>query len=106
MADQLIVKGKVVFEFLESPDGSWFSKVTPVMLPAADIRDTYKLALIIAVLQDTCKKKLEIVDKLIKEKSYLEEMERESKPKTKKLADVDLLQTKLPFEEDADGKDV
>jgi len=98
MADELIVKGKVVFEFLESPDGSWFSKVTPVMLPAADIRDTYKLALIIAVLQDTCRKKLEVVDRLIKEKSILEEMEQE-----KKVADVDRLQTKLPWEDKKNG---
>lgn len=93
MNSDLIVKGKVVFEFLESPDGSWFSKVTPVMLPAADIRDTYKLALIIAVLQDTCKKKLEIVDRLIKERSDLEAMEADSQPDTEKY------QTKLPFEE-------
>ena len=93
MNSDLIVKGKVVFEFLESPDGSWFSKVTPVMLPAADIRDTYKLALIIAVLQDTCKKKLEIVDRLIKERSDLEAMEADSRPDTEKY------QTKLPFEE-------
>ena len=94
MADGLVMKGKVVFEFLEAPDGSWLSKITPVMLPAADIRDTYKLALIIAVLQDTCKKKLDVVDRLIKERSILEEMEQE-----KKVADVDRLQTKLPFEE-------
>jgi hypothetical protein len=97
---KLVVKGKVVFEFLESPDGSWFSKVTPVMLPAADIRDTYKLALIIAVLQDTCRKKLEVVDRLIKEKAILEEMEKED---SKPVADVDRLQRKLPFEEDKDG---
>ena len=87
----LLLKGKIVFEFLEDPEGTWFSKVTPVMLPAADIRDTYKLALMVAVLQDTCSKKLDVIDKLIKEKAVLEEME---KPDTEKY------QQPLPFKED------
>ena len=94
MADGLVMKGKVVFEFLEAPDGSWLSKITPVMLPAADIRDTYKLALIIAVLQDTCKKKLDVVDRLIKEKQVLEDMERDSRPDTEKY------QKPLPFKKE------
>lgn len=94
MADGLVMKGKVVFEFLESPDGSWFSKITPVMLPAADIRDTYKLALIIAVLQDTCRKKLNVVDRLIKEKQVLEDMEKDSRPDTEKY------QQPLPFKKE------
>lgn len=91
------LKGKVVFEFLESADGNWYSKVTPIMLPAADIRDTYKLALLVAVLQDTATKKLDIIDKIIREKHELEALEG-----GKVIADVEKYQQKLPFEEDTD----
>ena len=106
----MTLKGKVVFEFLEDPEGSWFSKVTPVVLPVADVRDTYKLALMVAVLQDTCKKKLDIVDRLIKEKAEIEKLQEEEpdlKPFDKAINEPDIIkyQTKLPFEEDTNGKD-
>jgi len=99
----MILKGKIVFEFLEDPEGSWYSKVEPVILPASDVRDTYKLALIVAVLQDTCKKKLDVIDSLIKEKSEIEALQKEEpdlKPFEKAINEPDTIkyQTKFDFD--------
>jgi len=96
MGDGLVLKGKIVFEFLEDPEGSWFSKVTPIALPGSDIRETYKVALITAVLQDTCSKKLDVIDKMIRSRQELDEMRDEQQ---KSLADIDKLQTKFDFED-------
>ena len=90
--------GVIEFEFTEDTEGFWHSEVTP-RFETDDIREIYKLGLIVAVLQDTCSKKLGYIDSLIKIKAEVLKVHNELVAE-KTLSDVDRLQTKLPFEEE------
>jgi len=70
------VVGEIVFEFQEHEDGNWYSKIRPNII-STDIREIYKLGLICAVLQDTCKKKLGAIDTLIKTKQEITKIHNE-----------------------------
>ena len=90
--------GVIEFEFTEDTEGFWHSEVIP-RFETNDIREIYKLGLIVAVLQDTCSKKLGYIDSLIKIKEEVLKVHNELVAE-KTLSDVDRLQKKLPFEEE------
>lgn len=97
------VVGKIVLEFTENTDGNWYCKVVPVML-ALDIRDKYKLALVTADLQVHVNKTLGFVDTIIKTKAEVIKIHNDLVAnKEKVVADIDKLQTKLPFEDEPDA---
>lgn len=101
--------GKITFEFQELKSGTWISIVSEPKLHTSDIRSLYKMALITAVLQDTCKNKLANIDRMIMNNKEILEyhnmMVEEKKNKPPGLADIDKYQQQLPgFEtEDKDG---
>lgn len=95
------VIGTVVFEFAEDENGTWHGTVSPDSKVKSTVhRDIYKMALITAVLIDTCNKKLDAIDRMIMNNEEIKEYhntmvaEKQGKPP----ADVDLYQTKLPFD--------
>ena len=109
--DRLI--GQIIFEFTEDADGDWYSEISPEF-KTEDLKEIYKLALITAVLQDTCKRRLAALDHLMRVKDVAKEQttsdrshrawqaaaSKEELQAT--LADVDKYQTKLPFEDPPD----
>lgn len=70
------VVGEIIFEFSEHEDGNWYSEIKPKIL-STDIREIYKLGLICAVLQATCKEKLGYIDTLIKTKQEITKIHNE-----------------------------
>ena len=92
--------GTVTFEFEEQDDGQWYSIVVPKMMTTI-IREVYKLALIVAVLQDTCKTKLAGIDRMIMNNKEIAEyhnmMVEEKKNKPAGGVDIDKYQMQLPF---------
>ena len=58
------VIGTVSFEFTEHDDGIWYSEIRPDINTTV-VREVYKMALIVAVLQDTCKTKMDMIYRLI-----------------------------------------
>ena len=94
--------GSITFDFLQTADGQWYSEVMPPRLKTSNLRSVYKMALIVAVLQDTCQKKLGAIDQMIMNNEEIREhhnmMVEEKKNKPKGLADIDKYQQPLPFE--------
>lgn len=68
--------GKIVFEFTEYPDGSWYSEVKPVMLTRS-VYDNYKLALIVADMQIHLKNQLGYIDRILRTKQDVESIHAE-----------------------------
>ena len=98
--------GSITFDFLETSDSQWYSEVMPPRLKTSDIRSIYKMALIVAVLQDTCKNKLSAIDRMIMNNAEIAEYHNsivEEKKNTGHQAvpvpDTKKYQTKLPFKE-------
>ena len=96
------VIGTIEFEFSEHENGHWYSAIVP-KIKSTVLRDIYKMALIVAVLQDTCKKKLDAIDRMIMNNKEIAEyhnmMLEEKKNKPAGLADIDRYQQPLPFGE-------
>ena len=90
--------GVIEFAFTEDTEGFWHSEVTP-QIETEDIREIYKLGLIVAVLQDTCQKKLGYIDAIIKTKAEVLKVHNELVAE-KTLSDTEKYQTKLPFEDE------
>jgi hypothetical protein len=93
------VIGEITFTFLEN-DMGWYTRLTPVLTTTVQ-RDIYKMALVVAVLGDTCKRKLDAIDRLVMNNEeislYKEVQAQEALNKPPGLADIDKYQTKLPF---------
>ena len=101
------VVGEITIEFSEHEDGKWHSKITTPKLSTSVLRDIYKMALVVAVLQDTCVKKLDAIDRMITNNKEIAEYHNHmlaEKKNTGKRAvpvpDTEKYQTKLPFEHD------
>lgn len=97
--------GSVTLNFLESEDGSWHSELEELDKAKCrgDLRTVYKLALCMAVVQDTLKHKMIAMDTIIKTNQELQAIQKEldaEKLPTKQKPDVDLYQQELPFEEE------
>ena len=96
------VVGEIKFVFLIDEHGRWFTKLEP-LVKSGVVRDIYKMAMVVAVLGDTCKRKLDAIDRMImnnKEISLYNEIRKaEAANKPPGLADIDRYQTKLPFKE-------
>ena len=97
--------GSTTFDFLEDSNGQWYSEVMPPRLKTSIVRSVYKMALIVAVLQDTCKNKLDAIDRMIMNNAEIAEYhnmmveEKRNKPKG-----LDKYQQPLPgFEKDNAG---
>jgi hypothetical protein len=108
--DGLILKGRIVFEYLEAPDKSWILKVKPTYLPDPqdDIRSVYKMGLLTADCKAHTTRMLETIDKVLLERREMEKVHNEivqakidqkKADKEKALADVDKYQQELPFTE-------
>jgi hypothetical protein len=95
--------GSITFDFLQTSDGQWYSEVMPPKLKTSEIRAIYKMALIVAVLQDTCKNKLGAIDQMILNNKEIAEyhnmMVEEKKNKPPGSVDIDKYQQPLPFGE-------
>lgn len=100
--------GSITFDFLETSDGQWYSEVMPPRLKTSNIRSIYKMAMIVAVLQDTCKNKLNAIDRMILNNAEITEyhnaMVEEKKNKPPGQADIDKYQQLLPLGEHSNGK--
>ena len=97
------VIGKITFKFMEnSKQAGWFTKIVP-HVKTGIVRDIYKMALIVAVLSDTCKRKLDAIDRMVMNNEEIrldqEVKAQEARNKPPGLADIDKYQTKLPFGE-------
>jgi hypothetical protein len=92
--------GKITFEFQKLMHGTWFSIVSEPRMYTSDIRSIYKMALITAVLQDTCKNKLGAIDRMIMNNQEIAEyhnmMVEEKKNKPPGQVDIDKYQQPLP----------
>jgi hypothetical protein len=84
-------------------DGRWHCEVKQPRMHAKDIRSTYKMALVTAVLQDHANKTLDNIDRMIMNNAEIAEyhnmMVEEKKNKPPGLADIDRYQQSLPFGE-------
>jgi hypothetical protein len=93
------VIGEITFKFIDGGNG-WFTKIVP-LVKSGVVRDIYKMAMVVAVLGDTCKRKLDAIDRMIMNneeiKLYQEIQAQEKANKPPGLADIDKYQTQLPF---------
>jgi len=96
--------GEVTFRFYEKPDGTWevATVVHKKSLPNMDTEPKafVKMAIMSAQVRDYISKQLIALDMLLVGKEEMKEI----LAATKKQADVDKYQTKLPFEEDKNGR--
>jgi hypothetical protein len=67
-----------------------------------EIRNTYKMALVTAVLQDHVNKTLNNIDKMILNNAEIADYQsmQDQEKKNKASADIDKYQTKLPFKQE------
>jgi len=97
------VLANVTFKFIEMGENDWVSVLEPEII-TDDLREVYKLSLICAVLQQTCKEKMTFMDQYIKTKQEIIKIHNElvSEKTGKPIPDTEKYQKKLPFEEDMD----
>ncbi len=102
--DGMILKGRIQFEYLEAPDGTWVVKVKPTYLPdpEQDIRSVYKMGLLVADCQAHTTKMLNVIDQVLVEQKQMREIHNEivQAKQDKAKADVDRYQTKFDFEQE------
>jgi len=114
--------GIVELHFLEDDEGTWYSELKELDQEKCqgDLRSVYKLALIMAVVQDTLKNKLPAMDAIIKTNQEIQEIHNElikekghspskgnvevnkdhnQTHKAWQVPDTERYQTKLPFGE-------
>jgi hypothetical protein len=78
------------------------SELLPVVMPT-DLRNNVKAGMILATMQMQAKRGITGINSIIKSQQEIDQIEADAKKARKQMADVDLLQRKLPFEEDKDG---
>jgi hypothetical protein len=98
------ILGRITMQFIQHDGGRWHCEVKQPRMYSKVVRDTYKMALVTAVLQDHVNKTLDNIDRMIMNNEeiaqYQEMQAEEKKNKPPGKVDVDLYQTKLPFEGD------
>jgi hypothetical protein len=89
---------EVVIHFLEDETGTWHSRVEPLneQKCRGDLRTVYKLALCMAVVQDTLKKRMGAMDAILRTNEEIQKIQAEL---TDDRPDTEKYQTKLPFKE-------
>ena len=96
--------GEITFRFYQKPDNTWevATVVHKKSLPDMDTEPKafVKMAMLSAQVRDYMSKQLIALDMLLVGKEEMKEI----LAATKKQADVDTKQTKLPFEEGKDGR--
>jgi hypothetical protein len=96
------IMGRITLVFMEN-DGSavWSCEVKQPRMYSKVVRDTYKMALATAVLQDHINKTLGAIDQMIMNNAEISEYQnmqaQEKANKPEGLVDIDKYQTKLPF---------
>jgi hypothetical protein len=96
--------GRITMQFVQNEDeGRWHCEVKQPRMVSKVVRDTYKMALATAVLQDHINKTLDAIDRMIMNNAEIAEYrnmqvaEINNKPEGK--VDIDLYQQPLPFGE-------
>jgi hypothetical protein len=96
--------GEVVLHFLEDTTGTWYSRLEELdqMKCRGDLKTVYKLALCMAVVQDTLKKRMGAMDAILRTNEEMLRIKNEldeSEPKTpvNPVPDTNKYQTQLPF---------
>jgi len=88
-------------QFIQHDGGRWHCEVKQPRIYSKVVRDTYKMALATAVLQDHINKTLDAIDRMIMNNAEIAEyqnmQDQEKANKPEGLADIDKYQTKLPF---------
>ena len=86
--------GEVTVHFYEDDVKNWYSVLQDLdrRKNRGDLKTIYKLALCMAVVQDTLKNRMGAMDAMLRTNEEMVKIKEE-------LADVDKYQTKLPFEE-------
>jgi hypothetical protein len=93
--------GEVVLHFLEDSTGTWISRLEELdpKKCRGDMKTVYKLALCMAVVQDTLKQRMGAMDAILRTNEEMLRIKNElddSKP-TALEPDTEKYQTKLPF---------
>ena len=98
--------GEVVLHFLEDSTGTWYSRLEELDPKKCreDPKTVYKLALCMAVVQDTLRKRMGAMDAILRTneemlriKDELDEPESTSTRPTSVIPDTSKYQTQLPF---------
>jgi hypothetical protein len=98
MAKRVI--GRITMQFVQHDGGRWHCEVRmPRLHHPREIRNTYKMALVTAVLQDHVNKTLANIDKMIMNNAEIAEYQnmQVQEERNKASSDIDKYQTKLPF---------
>ena len=87
--------GEVTLHFYEDDTGVWYSYLQELdkRKCRGDLHTVYKLALCMAVVQDTLKQRMGAMDAILRTNAEMKKIKAELDK-----ADVDKYQTKLPFE--------
>jgi hypothetical protein len=99
MAKKII--GRITMQFIEDDQGRWLCGVKQPRMHSKDVRDTYKMALATAVLQDHINKTLAAIDRMIMNNAEIAQYQelQEAELASAPTPDTEKYQTKLPFKE-------
>jgi hypothetical protein len=94
--------GEVVLHFWEDPTGNWYSELLELDKDKCreDLYSVYKLALCMAVVQDTLKKRMAGMDAILRTNEEMNKIKAELDKADAATPDTEKYQTKLPFKGD------